>query len=155
MKKCLAAALIVIAGSSAASAQSGSVMGTWLVASKSAQVQIAPCPNPANGPICDTVVKLLEAKGPDGKAVADPAEATDVNNADPSLRRRKIVGIVLIHDFKKTNDPNAFEDGTIYNGENGKTYKANIRLEPDGTLRLRGYIGSTMFGETQIWTRVQ
>jgi len=143
MKKYLAAVLIVIAGSTAASAQSGSVMGTWLVASKAAQVQIAPCPDPANGPICGTIVKLLEAKNADGK------------DADPSLRRRKIVGIVLIHDFKKTNDPNAFEEGTIYNGENGKTYKANIRLQPDGTLRLRGYIGSTMFGETQIWTRVQ
>ncbi len=154
MKKCLAAALIVIAGSSAASAQSASVMGTWLTSSKSAQVQIAPCANPANGPICGTIVKLLQATSPDGKAI-DPVEATDVNNADPSLRRRKIVGIVLIHDFKKTTDPNAFEDGTIYNGENGKTYKANIRLQPDGTLRLRGYIGSTMFGETQIWTRVQ
>lgn len=154
MKKCLAAALIVIAGSSAASAQSGSVMGTWLVASKSAQVQIAPCPDPANGPICGTVVKLLHAENADGKEI-DPAEATDVHNADPSLRRRKIVGIVLIHDFKKTNDLNAFEEGTIYNGENGKTYKANIKLQPDGTLRLRGYIGSTMFGETQIWTRVQ
>jgi uncharacterized protein (DUF2147 family) len=154
MKKYLAAASIVIAGSSAASAQSGSVLGTWLVASKAAHVQIAPCPNPADGPICGTIVKLLEAKNADGKDV-DPATATDVNNADPSLRRRKIVGIVLIHDFKKTNDPNAFEEGTIYNGENGKTYKANIRLQPDGTLRLRGYIGSTMFGETQIWTRVQ
>jgi len=153
MKKFLAAALIV-AGASAASAQTPSVMGMWLVATKSAQVQIAPCPNPANGPICGTVVKLLVAKGPDGKVVP-PDEATDIHNADPSLRNRKVVGIMLIHDFKKTNDPNVFEDGTIYNGENGKTYKANISLQPDGTLRVRGYVGSAMFGETQIWTRVQ
>ena len=52
-------------------------------------------------------------------------------------------------------DGNAFEDGQIYNGENGKTYNANIGLQPDGTLRLRGYVGTPMFGETQIWTRVQ
>jgi uncharacterized protein (DUF2147 family) len=153
MKRLLAAILIVV-GSSAASAQSSSVMGTWLIASKIAQVQIAPCPNPANGPICGTIVKLLEAKGPDGKVVP-PEEATDIHNTDPSLRSRKVVGIVLIHDFKKTNDPNAFEDGTIYNGENGKTYKANISVQSDGTLRIRGYVGSPMFGETQIWTRVQ
>lgn len=25
---------------------------------------------------------------------------------------------------------------------------------PDGTLRRRGHVGSPMFGETQIWTRV-
>ena len=153
MKEFLAAALIV-AGSSGAWAQSPSVMGTWLISSKAAQVQIAPCTDPARGPICGTVVKLLEAKGPNGKVVP-PEEATDINNVDPSLRSRKVVGIVLIHDFKKTNDPNAFEDGTIYNGENGKTYKANINLQPDGTLKLRGYVGSPLFGETQIWTRVQ
>jgi uncharacterized protein (DUF2147 family) len=153
MKEFLAAALIV-AGSSVASAQAPSVMGTWLTSSKAAQVQIAPCADSSRGPICGTVVKLLEAKGPDGKDVP-PEKAADIHNADPALRNRKVVGIVLIHDFKKTNDANVFEDGTIYNGENGKTYKANISLQPDGTLRVRGYVGSALFGETQIWTRVQ
>ena len=47
-----------------------------------------------------------------------------------------------------------FEDGRIYNGENGKTYDANISLQPDGKLRLRGFVGTPMFGETQVWTRV-
>jgi uncharacterized protein (DUF2147 family) len=51
--------------------------------------------------------------------------------------------------------PNVFEDGHIYNAENGKTYNANISLQADGTLRLRGYVGSPMFGETQIWTRIR
>jgi uncharacterized protein (DUF2147 family) len=153
MKSLLGAALIVVC-SSTAWAQSSSIMGTWLTSSKAAEVRIAPCPNPANGPICGTVVKLLVAKGPDGKVVS-PDEATDIHNADPSLRSRKVVGMVLIHDFKKTNEANVFDDGTIYNGENGKTYKANISLQSDGTLRVRGYVGSAMFGETQIWTRVQ
>ena len=43
-----------------------------------------------------------------------------------------------------------------YKGQvTNKTYKANMGLQPDGTLRLRGYVGTPMFGETQIWTRVQ
>ena len=83
-----------------------------------------------------------------------PEVATDYHNADPALRSRKVLGMPLIWGFKKTSDPNAFEDGQIYNGENGKTYNANISLQPDGKLRLRGYVGSPMFGETQIWTRV-
>lgn len=154
MKKFLAAALIaVLASSTAASAQS-SVMGTWLTAAKSAEIRISSCPNPANGPICGTIVKLFVAKGLDGRDVA-PEAATDVHNAAASQRSRKILGMVLIHDFKATNDPNAFEDGTIYNAENGKTYKANLGLQSDGTLRVRGYVGSAMFGETQIWTWVQ
>jgi len=136
------------------SAQTPSVMGTWLTASKAAEVQIAPCANAANGPICGTIVKLNDPKSPEGKPVT-PEEATDVRNADPALRSRKVLGMVLIYNFVKTTDPNTFEEGTIYNGENGKTYKANLSLQPDGTLKLRGYVGTPMFGETQIWTRVR
>ncbi len=44
--------------------------------------------------------------------------------------------------------------GQIYNGENGKIYNANISVQPDGKLRLRGYVGTPLFGETQVWTRV-
>ena len=64
------------------------------------------------------------------------------------------IGMPLIWGFKATSDPGTFESGQIYNGENGKTYSANISLQADGKLRLRGYVGSPMLGETQLWTRV-
>jgi len=80
---------------------------------------------------------------------------TDIHNSDPALRGRKVLGMMLLYGFQRTSDANAFEGGTIYNGENGKTYKANISLQSDGTLRLRGYVGSPMFGETQVWTRIK
>jgi uncharacterized protein (DUF2147 family) len=152
MRKLVLAALLG-ALASAASAQSSSVMGTWLTASGIAQVRIGPCPDPANGPICGLVVGLINPKGPDGNAVAADM-ATDYRNADPALRSRKVIGMPLIWGFKKTSDPNAFEDGHVYNGENGKTYNANISLQPDGKLRLRGYVGTPLLGETQLWTRV-
>ncbi len=152
MRKLVLVALLC-AFASMARAQSPSVMGTWLTASGIAQVRIGPCPDPANGPICGLVVGLINPKGPDGNAVA-PDMATDYRNPDPALRGRKVIGMPLIWGFKKTSDPNAFEDGHIYNGENGKIYNANISLQPDGKLRLRGYVGTPMFGETQLWTRV-
>jgi uncharacterized protein (DUF2147 family) len=152
MRKLVLVALLG-ALASTASAQSPSVMGTWLTASGIAQVRIGPCPDAASGPICGLVVGLINPKGPDGNAVA-PDMATDYRNADPALRTRKVIGMPLIWGFKKTADPNAFEDGHVYNGENGKTYNANISLQPDGKLRLRGYVGTPMLGETQLWTRV-
>jgi uncharacterized protein (DUF2147 family) len=152
MRKLVLVALLG-ALASTASAQSPSVMGTWLTASGLAQVRLGPCPDSANGPICGLVVGLINPKGPDGNAVA-PDMATDYRNAEPALRTRKVIGMPLIWGFKKTADPNAFEDGHVYNGENGKTYNANISLQPDGKLRLRGYVGTPMFGETQLWTRV-
>ena len=136
-----------------ASAQQPSVMGTWLTQSGVAQVRIGPCSDPASGPICGFIVGLINPKGPDGQVVA-PEAATDYRNPDPALKGRKVLGMPLIWGFKKTSDPNSFEDGQIYNGENGKIYNANISLQPDGKLRLRGYVGSPMFGETQLWTRV-
>jgi uncharacterized protein (DUF2147 family) len=152
MKRVFVATLLGLLASST-SAQQPSVMGTWLTASGKAQVRIAPCPNPVNGPVCGMIVGLIEPKGPDG-VVVPPDVATDWRNTDPALRSRKVLGMPLIWGFKKTSDANAFEDGQIYSGENGKTYNANISLQPDGKLRLRGYVGSPMFGETQLWTRV-
>ena len=61
---------------------------------------------------------------------------------DLAQRGRKVIGMPLIWGFKKTSDPNAFEDGKIYNGENGKTY------EIYGTKRQvvgRGGKGSELF----------
>ena len=136
-----------------ASAQAQSVMGTWLSASGVAQVKISACSDPSAGALCGYIVGLIKPKGPDGVVVA-PDVATDYRNPNPALRSRKILGMPLIWGFKATSDPNSFEGGQIYNAENGKTYSANVSLQPDGTLRLRGYVGSPMFGETQIWTRV-
>ena len=147
-------ALLVALCAFPASAQAPSVMGTWLTASKVAQVQLAPCADPARGPVCGTVVKLIDPKDDSGNPIA-PEDVVDRRNPDPAQRSRKILGMVLLYDFTKTADPNSFESGTIYSGENGKTYKANLGLQADGTLRLRGYVGVPMLGETQIWTRVQ
>jgi uncharacterized protein (DUF2147 family) len=128
-------------------------MGTWLTQSGVAQVRISPCQDQAQGPICGYIVGLINPKGPDGQVVA-PEVATDYRNTNPGLRSRKVLGMPLIWGFKATSDSNSFEDGQIYNGENGKIYNANISLQPDGKLRLRGYVGTPMFGETQFWTRV-
>ncbi len=152
MRKLLVAALLgLIAGH--ASAQQSGVAGTWLTESGVAQVKIGPCSDPSGGALCGLVVGLINPKGPDGKAIA-PEAATDYRNENAALRSRRVIGMPLIWGFKKTSDPNAFEEGQIYNGEDGKTYSANISLQPDGKLRLRGYVGSPMFGKTQVWTRI-
>jgi len=153
MRRSLVLASMVLLAAQASAQQPG-VMGTWLTASGVAQVKIEPCPDPKNGPVCGTIVGLINPKGPDGQVVA-PDAATDYRNENAALRSRKVIGMPLIWGFKKTSDPNSFEDGHIYNGENGKIYSANISLQPDGRLRLRGYAGSPLFGETQVWTRVQ
>ncbi|HYD07248.1 MAG TPA: DUF2147 domain-containing protein [Reyranella sp.] len=146
------ASMILFASS--ASAQQSRVMGVWLTESGVAQVKLEPCADPKNGPLCGVIVGLINPKGPDGKVVA-PEVATDYRNEKAELRSRKVIGMPLIWGFKKTNNPDVFEEGQIYNGEDGKTYSANISLEADGRLKLRGYSGTPLFGKTQYWTRVR
>ncbi len=153
MRQLLVLASFVLLASTAAAQPSG-VFGTWLTESGVAQVRIEPCPDARNGPLCGHIVGLINPKGPDGKVVP-PETATDYRNENAALRSRKVICMPLIWGFKKTNDPSTFEEGQIYNGEDGKTYTANITLQPDGKLRLRGYVGTPLFGKTQLWTRVQ
>ena len=145
---------IVAAASLPADAQTSSVMGTWLTEGNTAHIRLAPCPDASRGPLCGTIARLLEARGADGKPV-DPALAVDHRNADLNLRRRRIQGMIFLYDFKNGSEPDSFEGGTIYNPEDGKTYNANVSLQADGRLRLRGYAGLPMFGKTQVWTRLQ
>jgi uncharacterized protein (DUF2147 family) len=151
MNKAIAVAGFLLL-SSVAPAGAQSVMGVWLTEAKTAHIQLAPCPDAASGPLCGTVVKLLDPKGADGQPVA-PEQAVDRRNPDPALRSRKILGMILLYGFKKGSNANSFEGGTIYSAEDGKTYNAAVSLQPNGTLHMRGSSG--IFGKTQVWTRVQ
>jgi uncharacterized protein (DUF2147 family) len=145
----------VLAGALLASpALAADVYGVWLTESKGAHVEIYKCPDAANGPVCGRVVRLMDPKGPDGKPVK-PEEAVDYRNPDANLRTRKVLHMIFLYGFKPTSTANSFEEGAIYSAEDGKTYKANLSLQADGTLRLRGYVGAPVLGKTQIWTRVK
>ncbi len=76
----------------------------------------------------------------------------DVNNPDPKLRNRDIVGTVILQDFKFTGS--TWEDGKIYDPKSGKTYDCIIKSKDNNKiLEIRGYIGTPMFGRTATWTR--
>jgi len=137
-----------------ARAEVPSVYGVWLTQEQSAHVELWSCEAQGRGPVCGRLVELIDPTGPDDEPVA-PEDLVDFRNPDPALRGRKILGMVFLYDFKPTSDPDAFEDGSVYNAEDGKTYRANIALQPDGRLRLRGYVGIPLFGRSEIWTRVR
>ena len=77
----------------------------------------------------------------------------DRENPDPELRQRPILGLKIVEGFEYAGDKQ-WKDGTIYDPENGKTYRAKAKLEGD-TLKVRGFIGFSLLGRTTEWTRVE
>ena len=79
----------------------------------------------------------------------------DRENPEPDLRDRPIIGLPIVADFQWAGD-DKWHKGTIYDPDNGKTYKCVARLSEDGTtLRVRGFIGFSLLGRTTEWTRIE
>ncbi|MDX1453906.1 MAG: DUF2147 domain-containing protein [Gammaproteobacteria bacterium] len=74
----------------------------------------------------------------------------DRENPDPELRDRPVEGLKIMQGFAYDGD-DRWTDGTIYDPENGKTYRCKIWLTDDGHLKVRGYVGISLFGRTTEW----
>jgi uncharacterized protein (DUF2147 family) len=77
---------------------------------------------------------------------------TDKNNPDQALQSRPDLGLELLKDF--TFDGDVWDDGTIYDPKNGKTYSCKMTLDGNN-LRIRGYVLFSLFGRTEVWTRLK
>ncbi len=103
---------------------------------------------------------LIEISELDGKYVGiivgsnDPArtQRKDVNNPDPELRTRTLKGMMILGDLSYQGE-NEWDGGWIYDPNNGEIYQCNMTLEDKDTLAIRGFIGFSLFGRTEIWKR--
>lgn len=76
----------------------------------------------------------------------------DKNHEDPAVRNRAILGLVNIWGFTYKEE-NTWHEGNIYDPKNGNTYSCTIKLINPNTLEVRGYIGVSLIGRTDTWTR--
>jgi len=90
--------------------------------------------------------------GPNEERPGQPK--VDLNNPDPKLRERPVIGLEILHGFKWNARKNRWDGGTIYDPGNGKTYKCKMTLENPDTLKVRGFIGFSLLGRTEVWHRV-
>lgn len=75
----------------------------------------------------------------------------DYKNPDKAKQNDPIVGLVILKGFKKDGEE-GYDDGTIYDPNNGKTYSCKMTRVGDA-LHVRGYIGFSMIGRTTTWTK--
>lgn len=90
--------------------------------------------------------KIVQLLNPNKKG-AICEKCTGVNKNKP------IVGLVIINGLKKNDDE--WSGGKVLDPKNGKKYKCYITFKDKNTLKLRGYIGLSVFGRTTYWHRVK
>ena len=73
------------------------------------------------------------------------------------FKDKPILGLEISWGIKEDpNKPNEFINGRILEPRTGNIYKGKAKLSPDGKrLRMRGYIGVSLLGRSQVWIRTQ
>lgn len=130
--------LLLTAVSARAQESVSPLEGLWLTQNERSVIKVAPC----NQGLCGHIHWII-----------DGGMQTDAKNPDESLRARPMCGLPILWGMKKDSDT-AWEDGKIYKADDGDIYDADIALQQDGTLKVRGYMGISLLGKTQIWRRV-
>ncbi len=67
------------------------------------------------------------------------------------FKNKKIEGLQFLWGLKKTGE-NTWSGGKILDPKTGKIYKAKL-TEKGNKLHVRGYVGASLFGRTQVWHR--
>lgn len=100
------------------------------------------------GVLAARIEKLLDPKD-DPKGICD--KCTDERKDKP------VLGLTILRNVRKNKDEdNLWDGGDILDPQNGKVYKVLLRLAEGGKrLEVRGYIGVSLFGRTQVWHRVE
>ena len=88
------------------------------------------------------------------RALLVPADHDDsiCGKCTGPLKDQPVVGMEIMRHMRRDGDE--WSGGEILDPENGRTYRARMKLVDGGRrLLVRGYIGWSIFGRTQTWLR--
>lgn len=77
----------------------------------------------------------------------------DKNNPTPALRERLLCGLTILWNLKPTSG-GVWEDGWLYNPDDGRTYRVTAEFRSADVIDARIYIGLPLFGRTKTLLRV-
>jgi uncharacterized protein (DUF2147 family) len=103
-----------------------------------------------------SMVRITEKDGVlSGKIekILDPAKAdAKCVNCTDDRKDKPVLGMTILTGLKKADGE--WNDGQILDPNNGKLYKAKVKVQEDGKkLEMRGFVGISLLGRTQVWVR--
>lgn len=140
-------------------------VGVWIDHTGRGAVEIAPCgalappggaappPAPSAKPaeptnLCGRIVWLQDPNDEKGKPLIDTL------NKNPAKRGAPICGLQIIGDAKPQSD-GSWDNGWIYDPEQGSAFDVELRLRNPETLQVKGYLGVKFLSETYVWRRAK
>jgi uncharacterized protein (DUF2147 family) len=118
-------------------------VGVWLTEDGEARVQIFNC----GQALCGKIISLKEPNEPE---TGQPK--LDKFNKDSDRRALPIVGLQIMSDLKPAGRPDRWE-GTLYNPEEGNTYRGVLTIRGARGLELQGCVFAGLICKSEVWKR--
>jgi hypothetical protein len=117
--------------------------GAWFIDGSGAAIQIFDC----SGPLCGRIIWLQTAHDTAGRLTSD------TKNPDPPFRQRLLCGLTILHGLQPAGLDH-WNSGSLYNADDGGTYRVSAELRSADVFVARIYLGVPLFGETKTLVRV-
>lgn len=119
--------------------------GVWIDHTGRGAVEITTCaPNAKT--LCGRIVWMKAPTDKQGQPLRDGL------NPNRALRTRPICGLQVIGELKPQRD-GSWDNGWIYDPEQGESFDVEIRLRAPDVLQVKGYKGLKFLSETFQWQR--
>lgn len=138
----MAMAVVLLPAVAQAKTPADRLLGLWLTRDHDAVVEFYKC----GGKYCGRFYWLDE----------DPASGDilrDEHNHDEAMRQQPVCRMTFMRDFTSIGG-GVYENGSIYNPEDGWQYNGSLTLTNANTLTVHGYVLFALLGQDQVWTRV-
>jgi uncharacterized protein (DUF2147 family) len=132
----------------AAPAEGPAELGIWYNHSGKGAVEIRPCAETGRDAnyLCGFIVWLKDPNNKRGQPL------TDGYNQNPRKRTRPICGLPVLGQLRPMSD-GTWDQGWVYDPEQGKSFDAAIELRSPDRLILTGYKGIKFFSKSFVWKR--
>ena len=139
--------LLLTARQGQAATQPPAVVGLWRVMDGSGKGPISLVAlSERDGVVSGTVMRVMrssQGEHPVCQACKGP------------LQNQAVVGMTVVWGLKQEGAKPVWSGGSVLDPGNGQTYKCKATLRDANTLELRGFLGISLLGRTQVWQRAE
>ena len=140
----IAFAGVILLAALRAGAESSTPVGLWQTVNEKGEPEGLVRIVEVAGELRGTVEKVYSPPAPNANPLC--LDCTGARKGQP------VIGMQILSGLRR--DGEEYSGGEILDPNNGKSYRCLMRLADGGRkLEVRGYIGISLFGRTQVWLR--